>query len=242
MYKRQDYYWFNYGGGGNTQHAIEKGTNANSRSQLVRKSGSVENNVWYDLKVTVGADAIDCYVNNESLFTGKLQTSVDATDRPYSSASYDKEANEIIIRAINPLCETMDARFTLENVDYVNPVGRVIELGGLTDEDGKPTKTVTNSLTEQRNVYDREFTFDGFDTEFYYTMKPYSSMVLRISLDNDAEKISYVPPVSMTTVKGVVPTLPEQIPVVYADGHEGLADVTWDYKPDEFYNLFSCNL
>lgn len=234
----RDYYWFNYGGWTNTQHAIERGTSLSRRSQLVTKAGSVENNVWYDLKVTVDDKNINCYVDNESLFTGKIPTtSVDATDRPYSSASYDKEANEIIIRAINPLCETMDARFTLENVDYVNPVGRVIELGGLTDKDGKPTKTVTNSLTEQRNVYDKEFTFDGFAKEFYYTMKPYSSLVFRISLDNDAEKISYVPPVSMTTVKGVVPTLPEQIPVVYADGHEGLADVTWDYKPDEFYNV-----
>jgi alpha-N-arabinofuranosidase len=191
---------------------------------------------YYNQKM-YGANMGDYQIPNEISFTPATALPAgDSATKPYSSATFDEEANEIIIRAINPINYEMDAKFVLNGVDYVNPTGRVIQMGGDTNAAGTAINTVSNTITDQRNIYDREFSFDGFAKEFYYTLKPYSSTVMRISLNDNAHMVSYVPPVSLAGTAGTVSDLPARVDVVYADGHKGTESVTWEYKPDSFYD------
>lgn len=56
---RQHFYWWNIGGWGNTQHAIE------TRPQRVfdRKPGQIETGRWYDIRIVVQGDSIKCYLD-----------------------------------------------------------------------------------------------------------------------------------------------------------------------------------
>lgn len=190
---------------------------------------------YYNQKM-FAANVGDYYIPNDLTYAAKSVG--DAATRPYQSVMFDEEANEIIIRAINPLRSSWDMKFSLNGVDYVNPVGRVIELGAAVDANGNPVRNLSNNSAAQRRVYDREFTWDGFAKEFYYTLKPYSSSVFRISLSNDSKMVSYVPPVSMALEDaGTVPELPSSVEVIYADGSKGFENVTWENKPDCFYDL-----
>lgn len=45
-----NYYWWNLGGWGNTQHAIEKAVNG-TKSIVASTAGSIETDIWYDIKI-----------------------------------------------------------------------------------------------------------------------------------------------------------------------------------------------
>lgn len=90
-----NYYWFNIGGWGNTQHAIERVSNGN-KSVLLSKTGRINNDQWYLIKLVAGKDGVLCYIDDELIFH------VPAAPGPVTaSVTEDKETNQIIVKLVN---------------------------------------------------------------------------------------------------------------------------------------------
>ena len=104
----QNYYWLNIAGWNNTQHAIEKCTNG-SKSTLVTKSGSIQSNTWYDIKIEISKSSAKFYLNNELLFE------VTAPTGPVTaSVSRDLEAGELILKMVNSSSTPVSASMNIK--------------------------------------------------------------------------------------------------------------------------------
>lgn len=90
-----NFYWLNIAGWGNTQHAIEKAVNG-SKTTLVSKAGSIENNRWYAIKIEIRKSSARCFLDGQLLFE------VPAPDGPVSaSVTRDTLAHELIFKLVN---------------------------------------------------------------------------------------------------------------------------------------------
>lgn len=121
-----NFYWWNLGGWGNTQHAIEHCVGG-SKSTVVTKSGSVNTNQWYDIRIEVTTTDVKCYLDNELIH--ELKT---ATKMIYTTASLDEISNKLYIKAINP-----------NNVDATT----AINLKGINDSEGNPVINMHGTVT-----------------------------------------------------------------------------------------------
>ncbi len=91
----KNYNWLNIGGWSNTQHGVEKMTNG-EKAALATKTGSIESNVWYNVKIAVTPGGASFYLDDELLFDipvpkGNITASV----------TKDTEANELIVKVVN---------------------------------------------------------------------------------------------------------------------------------------------
>jgi alpha-L-arabinofuranosidase len=99
--KGQERNWWNIGGWGNTEHAIEFDQNSVGR----HVPGSIETNRWYDIIVALEGTRIRCYLD------GKLihDETVTPPQRFFASAGLDESSGELIMKAINAGAEPMNA-------------------------------------------------------------------------------------------------------------------------------------
>jgi alpha-L-arabinofuranosidase len=88
-----DKYWWNVGGWGNREHAIE----FNQTDVGRHVPGSVETGRWYDLKVRLKGRRIQCFLD------GQLVHDVEAppSDRFFALAGRDDRNGEMVLKAIN---------------------------------------------------------------------------------------------------------------------------------------------
>src|SRR6185436_13769157 len=59
-----NYYWWNVGGWGHTEHGLERRAMGQSE-RMVTTRGKIENNRWYDLRVQLSPGCVRCYVDNK---------------------------------------------------------------------------------------------------------------------------------------------------------------------------------
>jgi alpha-L-arabinofuranosidase len=109
--KNEERNWWNIGGWGNSEHAIE--FNQNSVGRHV--PGSIESNRWYDVKVALEGQRIRCYLD------GKLvhDETVSTPQRFFALAGRDEPSGDLIIKAINAGSEPMNATVNIKGVNHV---------------------------------------------------------------------------------------------------------------------------
>jgi len=109
--KGQERNWWNIGGWGNTEHAIE--FNQNSVGRHV--PGSVEIDRWCDIKVQLEGPRIRCYLD------GKLihDETVTIPQRFFVSAGRDEPSGDLIIKAINATAEPMSATVNIAGAKQI---------------------------------------------------------------------------------------------------------------------------
>ncbi len=158
-------YWWNLGGWGNTQHAIEFNQNLVGRGVL----GHIETNHWYDVKIELKGNHIRCSLD------GKLVHEVTATpdETFFASAGCDEASGELVIKAINYDKQPFQAHLKLSGLDQVQPEARQIVLSN-------PDVTINNSLEHPRQIVpqDSKITFSG--PTFDHTFPGNSLTLLRI--------------------------------------------------------------
>lgn len=97
-YKDSDnFYWWNIGGWNNTQNAIEKCTNG-SKTTVTSVAGSINSNVWYDIRIEVSPSQVLCYLNNTLVHT--LRNT--AVRKLYTAASMDENNGKVYLKVVNP--------------------------------------------------------------------------------------------------------------------------------------------
>jgi len=137
----QHYCWVNFGGWGNTQHAIEQ-VGGSGKLQVAMKPGSVKEGKWYDVTLTVAGDSVKAWLDNELVFDTVLKhnTSLGV----FSSATIDEKTGELIVKIVNSQEEGTTARLDIQNFDVKR--ASLIRLRANDGED-------ENSLPNPTNIY-----------------------------------------------------------------------------------------
>ena len=171
----QNFYWLNIAGWGNTLHAVEKSTNG-SKTTLVSKSGSIQSNVWYDIKIEISTSSAKFYINNELLFE------IPALTGPVTaSVSKDHETEELIIKMVNSGSSAINASMNI-NGPYISQNAQVITLSGAaTQRNSLASPNLLVPVVSSCTVY------NSFD----YTLPAHSFQVFRIKTDSIYQRIDY---------------------------------------------------
>lgn len=104
----EEMFWWNIGGWGNREHALEY--NRNPMSKHV--PGAIETGRWYNIKIELAGSQIRCYLD------GKLihDEAAPETHRLFVSAGRDETTGEWIIKAINTASEPMVAKLSMNGI------------------------------------------------------------------------------------------------------------------------------
>lgn len=163
--KGADRYWWNLGGWGNSQHAIE--CNQNLVGQPVR--GRIEDNRWYDIQVQVSGRRIRCHLDGELVHDA---TAPEPTTF-YVVAGQDTQSGELVVKAINTGTEPVRANLETLGAKRIAAQGEVTVLtaASLTDN---------NTLEQPLKVQPITSRLKGAAASFTHEFPPHSLTVLRL--------------------------------------------------------------
>lgn len=164
-HKGQDRYWWNVGGWGNREHAIE--FNQNTVGEHVR--GSVEAGRWYDVRIELKDRRIRCYLD------GRLVHDMTApvASKFFVDAGPDEAAGELVVKAINLSPEPINAALNVAGMTDFAPQARITILTSDQLSDN-------NSLENPFKVIPVTSVISVPGPEFNRTFPPNSLTVLRL--------------------------------------------------------------
>ena len=119
----KNYCWLNFGGWGNSQHAIEQISNG-GKLLADGKQGRVEQGRWYDITLQVAGDSVKAWLDKELVFDTVLKH--DDTKGIFSSATIDDTTNELIVKIANTSDAATTTSLNLKN--FTPECARVIRL------------------------------------------------------------------------------------------------------------------
>jgi alpha-L-arabinofuranosidase len=163
--KGQERNWWNIGGWGNREHAIE--FNQNSLGPHV--AGSVETGRWYDLKVELSGERIRCYLDGKLIHDETARS----PERFFALAGKDEAGGDLILKVVNAASEPVTAAIEISGARTSGRKGRVIRLTS-------DRATDNNSLERPTKVMPAvtPFTVNGDHLE--HEFPPCSFSVLRL--------------------------------------------------------------
>jgi len=160
-----DQTWWNIGGWGNTQGAVQNGATMDARSE------TIETGRWYDLKLVVAGKNVKCYLD------GTLVHDVDYEDEEainslYGSAAADDATGDLIVKVVNASAQALPTRIDLLHTSHLTGAGTATVLTSANSSD-------ENSLDEPTKVSPKtgEFNFSG--TSLTRQFPPNSLTILR---------------------------------------------------------------
>ena len=139
--------WLNFGGWGNTQHAIEQ-IGSGGKIQTVTKRGRVQEGKWYDVTLTVSGDSVKAWLDNDLVFDTVLKhnTSLGV----FSSATIDEGSGELIVKVVNSQEEGTTARLNISNYNVRS--AKLIRLRANSGEDENTLQQPTNIFPTQHEL------------------------------------------------------------------------------------------
>jgi alpha-L-arabinofuranosidase len=143
--KGGDRVWWNVGGWGNSQHALEH------NQTMVGKGvpGKIERDRWYDVKVEIAGARIRCYLDGELVHDAVLPRE----QTLFSVAGRDTQNGDLILKAITLKNEPVSAEWNLSGFKTLGNAGEltVLTSASLSDNNNldQPTKVqpTTKSIT-----------------------------------------------------------------------------------------------
>jgi hypothetical protein len=168
--KGTDRYWWNLGGWGNGQHAIEFNQNPVGRPV----QGRIEENRWYDIKVELNGRRIRCSLDGQLIH----DVNAPSTQKVFAVAGPDQASGDIILKAINTVAEPMSANLTLSGVQIAPAQAAVTVLTAASLREN-------NSLDEPHKVMPQTSTLGVSDPQCTVELRPYSLTVIRFKTQGD---------------------------------------------------------
>ncbi|TWT30276.1 Extracellular exo-alpha-L-arabinofuranosidase precursor [Posidoniimonas corsicana] len=164
----ENYFWWNIGGWGNTQHAIEQCVDGVKHS-LVETRGSIEADRWYKLRVETEPGRIRCYLDDKLVHDYQEQG-----PRVSVSSTLDKQAGEVILKLVNPTGYEVAADVSIDGAKVKAGEVDATLLTGAPGDD--------NSIDNPDNVapVEKEVTVGD---RFQLTLPPSSLQVLRLPVE-----------------------------------------------------------
>ncbi len=140
--------WWNIGGWGNTQHAVEQTVNG-TRSILGQTvKGSLDDGVDYDIRIEKNGNKAKCYMNGKLIHEVTLNAYA-ASRNVYTAASIDDETGELFIKLVNPNSSAQPTVLKFDNGRPVSASAEVLTSAKGTDENTpeNPNLVSTDSTT-----------------------------------------------------------------------------------------------
>jgi alpha-L-arabinofuranosidase len=166
--KGQEKYWWNVGGWGNTEHAIE--FNQNPVGPHV--AGSVEANRWYDLKVEVTGPRIRCYLDGKPVHDETTPT----MERLFALAGRSEAGHELTVKVINAGRDPVSATLNIHGAGRLAHQAEQIVLTSPSPGDNNSLDNPTKVVPTTSQI---EFKSPGWTREF----PAYSFTLLRLKME-----------------------------------------------------------
>ncbi len=166
-HKGEDKYWWNIGGWGNREHAIEF-----NRTTVGRHiPGRVELDRWYDIKVELRGARMRCYLD------GKLvhDETVPLTKRLFAVAGRDDARGELVLKVINTAPDPVLANLNIAGVGGVASEAQLDVLTSARRDD-------QNSLAEPQKVVPKTETIANVGLQFAHEFPANSLTVMRLKI------------------------------------------------------------
>lgn len=164
----RNYSQMNFGGWGNSAHALEEIRDGKQQPVTEQRRGRIEPGRWYTLKLVVAGDRVEGFLDGKSVAV--LQRAPAA--KFHAVAGIDRKANEMVIKAVNG--EKNAAAMTLNLAGAKVGPGRVIRLQGDLEAE--------NSVAAPESIAPREepFALTGESTKL--DLPPASLTIYRLPL------------------------------------------------------------
>ena len=166
-YEDEDnYLWWNLGGWGNAQHAVEQ-ISSGSKSTVAARPGTLEPYRAYRARIEVRGTKVRCLLDGELIHEFALPES----QHVYAQAALNG-ADELIIKMVNPTAT--EAKLALDLKNFSPKSGRLIVLSS---DNGKDE----NTMAEPMKVSPRERDYPvNASTLKNFVAAPYSLNILRL--------------------------------------------------------------
>lgn len=166
----QNYVWWNLGGWGNTQHAIEQCVDG-VKTTLAATPGQLTTGQTYRLRIVKADGQVTCYID------GTLCHSIVLPDarRIYTAAALTEAEDTLVLKLINPAATAQEVSLHFKDFQRAGRVRRQV-LSSTADTD-------ENSMPSPRKVVPRTSTFAPTGTDphtMLYTVPAYSLCILQI--------------------------------------------------------------
>jgi alpha-L-arabinofuranosidase len=161
----EDRTWWNAGGWGNTADGIEAG------GTLDTKPGHIDNDRWYDLKVTVSGKNVKCWLNGEMIHDVDFDTTSQIASL-YSVAATDEKTGDLIVKIVNANTQPLETEINLAGAKLTGQGTATV----LTSESGADE----NSLAEPTKVSPKTETVKLNGTRLTRSFPGNSFTVLRL--------------------------------------------------------------
>lgn len=165
----QNWVWWNIGGWGNRQHGIERCEGGGKSGMGSQVSGSIETGKWYDVRVQVKGNNIQCFLDGKKIHEVEYQK----TQSIHVSASQVAMSNEVILKVVNSSATAQRVGIQLSGISKLAAEGQEVVLTSEKPED-------ENSITEPTKVSPVRKTFACPGPEFSHEFPGNSVSVLRL--------------------------------------------------------------
>ena len=132
----QNLLWWNLGGWGNGQHAIEHMADG-GKNTVAAAQGHLEEGRWYNVEIQVKGTSARCLLDGQLIH----EFSLPERQSLYANATFDERTNEMIVKLVNPTRQRQPTRIKLHGATATQ--GRAIILAS---ESGTDENTMRAQL------------------------------------------------------------------------------------------------
>lgn len=170
---RENYCWFNVGGWGNTQSAVEQTRNGNKSKMPGERPTRIESGVWHDLQVDVDRDSVTCSVDGQVWCQGVL-TGGDMRG-VYSTSTLDERTGMLYTKVVNLGSASTDGTLHLQGGKASQA-----DVTRLAAEHGTDENTMQEPLKVSPVQAEAQVEADG--STVHFSVPPFSISILSVRL------------------------------------------------------------
>jgi alpha-L-arabinofuranosidase len=138
----EDRTWWNIGGWGNTQDAIEGDEGPDS------KPCRIETDHWYDIKLTVAGTRLQCWLDG-ALIHDVGSSAHSQYNSLYATSALDARTGDVIVKVVNVAAEPLETQLDLSSAKLLGKGAvTVLTSGSPTDENSLNNPTKVSPKTE----------------------------------------------------------------------------------------------
>ena len=172
-----NYLWWNIGGWGNTQAAIEQSING-TKNTLASTPNTIVSNKWYDIRLDVDENKVRCYLDNELMFD--LNTGYNYL---YDACTVDTVGGDVYLKVVNYSGSDRQTVIKMKGLSEGN------DLEGTVQTLTNPNTSAGNSIGDPENIVPVITEFSASDTGFVYTFPQNSVNVFHLVPQSSQLKI-----------------------------------------------------
>jgi alpha-L-arabinofuranosidase len=165
--KGGEMFWWNLGGWGNTQHAVEHSVQGNQTPVGAAVPGTIETDRWYDIRIELAGRNIRCHLD------GKLIHEVRAEPAMTLYAAGGMDGNELVLKVINLASSPVTSQLNLAGGRTLASEASIVTLTG--DE-----PTSNNSLEQPQAIVPQPKQLRISNPRFSHEFPPHSLTILRV--------------------------------------------------------------